>query len=85
MSRPAYRAMTAGLRMPREVVNVDFAEVMRQAVENERARTLREVRKAMDRVGTTEPIGGYSYKSRNVSAEDYKKYLGEEIDRMEER
>jgi hypothetical protein len=46
--------MIAGQRRPRversEVVHIDYAEVMRQAVANERARVIREIRTRVERI-----------------------------------
>lgn len=73
--------MIAGQRREREVVNVDYADVLRQAVDNERWRLMREVLKAVDAISTTS-YDKYSYSNPSRKAEDYKKDLKQRLEGM---
>lgn len=44
-----------GHRPQRETVTIDYADVLRQAVDNERWRVLREIRNDMERVNFFDP------------------------------
>ena len=57
---------------PNEVVNVNYRDVLDQAVENERWRVLRQVRDILEAVDTMKPRDGYSYSRDSKSAENYK-------------
>jgi len=57
---------------PNEAVNVNYRDVLDQAVENERWRVLRQVRDILEAVDTMESRGNYSHSRYSKSAENYK-------------
>lgn len=65
-----------------EVLTVDYTTVLHQAVENERLRVLREVRRAAERTATTEYRNG-SYSKTDLSAESFKTAIIAALDGME--
>lgn len=73
--------MIAGQRREREVINVDYVDVLRQAVDNERWRVMREVLKALDAVPTGS-YDKYSYSDTGRKAADYKKDLKKRLEGM---
>lgn len=60
-------------RPPREVLNVDYADVLRQAVENERHNVLREVLRLVRAVPVTKPSSSRSYGSDDRRADEVKR------------
>lgn len=72
------------IRQPRETVTVDYADVLRQAVDNERWRVLREVRRRVETVAETVPKSSYEgYGSEDRAASVAKKEILEFLDRIE--
>ena len=71
-----------GHRPLRETVSVDYADVLRQAIENERWRVLREVRREVERVETTKP-GRTNYSSDPRNGSDVKRDVLAALDRVE--
>lgn len=69
-----------------EVVNVDYRDVLDQAVSNARYAVLRELQEFADKIKTRQDIIGYSYPYRTEgrSAEDAKSDIQEKIRRMME-
>jgi hypothetical protein len=67
-----------------EVLNVDYAAVMQQAIENERWRVLREVRRATERIKTSEPDGYNTHSTRARSADKFKSDLISALDAIEQ-
>jgi hypothetical protein len=67
-----------------EVLNVDYTAVMQQAIENERWRVLREVRRAMERIKTNEPDGYNTYRTRDRSADNFKSDVIAALDAIEQ-
>lgn len=61
-----------------EVLTVDYADVLRQAVLNERARVLRNIRMRIDKISTTSQ-SSRSYSSDSRPAADFKKDVLREI------
>lgn len=76
--------MIAGQRRQQSGMTVDYMDVMRQAIENERWKVLREVRDAIDAVPTTRSTDKYPY-SELRDADKYHDDLIKEIRRIEER
>ena len=73
----------AGSRRPvDEGMVIDYADVLRQAVDNERWRVLREVRAAVAAVRTRDEKQGYSYRSEARNPDDVKRDALAAIDRM---
>ena len=72
MSRPGYRAMVAKPRPLRETVSIDYADVLEQAVENERWRIIREISQGLEKIETIQPADTY-YRRDNRSAKDFQK------------
>jgi hypothetical protein len=62
---------------------VDYADVLRQAVENERFRVLREVRERVGKIATTKE-NARSYSRDDRTANDFKREVLREIDYIEE-
>ena len=75
MANPRTR-FTSGAR---EVVSVDYADVLRQAVLNERYRLLRSVRESVERLDITR--AGYSYREDDRTAKEYRKDVLAVIDK----
>lgn len=73
MSRPGYRAMVAKPRPLRETVSIDYADVLEQAVENERWRIIREISQGLEKIETLQPADTYTYRRDNRSAKDFQK------------
>jgi hypothetical protein len=66
-----------------EVLNVDYTAVMQQAIENERWRVLREVRRAVEQIKTNEPDGYNTYRTRDRSADKFKSDVISGLDALE--
>lgn len=77
--------MIAGARRQPQaaVLHVDYEAVMRQAVENERYRTLREVRQAVQAVPTTEESSRSIWAQDSRDAESVKRDILAALDRIE--
>lgn len=75
MSRPGYRSSIARPRPERDALTVDYADVLRQAVENERWRVLREVERTVEAIKTRKPDGRNSWSHEARTAEEFKKDL----------
>ena len=77
-------ALAGSRRPPREDgLFVDYADVLRQAVVNERHRVLREVRERVEKIKTTKERDR-SYSSDPRPASDFKRDVLREIDNTEE-
>lgn len=76
--------MIAGQRRQQSGMTVDYMDVMRQAIENERWIVLREIRDAIDGVPTTYSTDKYPY-SEPRDADKYRDDLVKEIRRIENR
>lgn len=86
MSRPGYRS--SSVRPPRreasaEVLNVDYKDVMDQAVINERLRVIRKAREAVEETATRRDRDSYSYSRDNRSAEEFQRDVLAILDRLE--
>jgi hypothetical protein len=68
-------------RPPREVLNIDYADVLRQAVENERHNVLREVLRRVNAV-PVKVQGPRSYEERPRPASDVKADILAAIERL---
>lgn len=80
MSRPI-----AGSRRPQQDgMSIDYADVLRQAVENERWRVLRDVAAAVATVKTDEPASGSSYRMVGRPAGEVKRDILAAIKRIEQ-
>jgi hypothetical protein len=78
----------AGQRPPRHedaALTVDYADVLRQAVDNERWRVLRDVLAAVERVGTTTPSSTRSYGSDPRNPDHVKSDILAAINRIGDR
>ena len=73
MSRPGYRAMVAKPRPLRETVSIDYADVLEQAVENERWRIIREISQGLEKIETLEPYTTHTYRRDERTAKDFQK------------
>lgn len=71
-------------RPPADALAVDYADVLRQAVENERWRVLREVRREVEAVKTSKPHS-VGYLSEKRDAVDFKRDALAALDRLEAR
>lgn len=69
-------------RAPREVVHVDYQDVLAQAVKNERWRTLQEVRRAVTGVRTSDP-GRDSWSATARTAAQYRQDVLAALDKVE--
>lgn len=69
----------------REVVavNVDYADVLAQAVANERWRVSREVRAQIERIATTKDSYGSDWRKDDRTADDFKKDALRVLDSVE--
>lgn len=67
-----------------EVLNVDYTAVMQQAVENERWRVLREIRRAAERIKTSESDGYNTYRTRDRTADKFKSDIISALDAIEQ-
>lgn len=86
MARPGYRSMTARPTRPtppeRDALVVDYADVLEQAVANQRWQTLREVLALVEHTPTTEPSSTYTYRSEGRRANDVKSDILAGLNRM---
>lgn len=57
---------------PNEVVNVNYRDVLDQAVGNERWRVIRQVRDILEAVDTMKPRSNSAYARDSKTAENYK-------------
>ena len=74
--------MIAGARTRSGALTVDYADVLRQAVENERWRVLRDVTEAIDRVPTEKPIQGRGHGVDQIEGRYVKRDILDEIRRL---
>ena len=72
MTRPGYRAMTS---KPREAVTVDYADVLRQAVENERWRIYRQVIATVSQIPIEDRDTNHSWSRSPRSAKAFRDSL----------
>jgi hypothetical protein len=80
---PAMSGRIAGSnRPPREVLTVDYADVLRQAVENERHNVIREVLRRVNAVRTTVPSTTRSYHTDDRRGDDVKTDIIAAIERL---
>lgn len=73
-------------RRAADSMHVDYADVLRQAVDNERWRVLREVRKAVDDLPETKKgrsYGGGYYASEKRTADEFAADVVAALDRIE--
>lgn len=70
-------------RPAQEVVHVDYKDVLRQAVENERFRVLREVRKALGALPTEGEVNRSTYSRDPIPAARFRREAYEALDRIE--
>lgn len=70
-------------RRPEAVLHVDYEAVLRQAVANERYRTLQEVRRAVDAIAITEAFGRDTWNTRDRSGQAVKTDVRTALDRIE--
>lgn len=65
-------------------MTVDYADVLRQAVDNERWRVLREVRKQVDSLDVTkEGRDSFGYTQVDRTAKEFRRGLDRALDRIE--
>lgn len=69
MSDPAQRLRN---RASGSSLTVDYADVLAQAVDNEKWRIIRDVVRILDEVATDKPKGDFSYLRENRCAKEYK-------------
>lgn len=72
-------------RPPREVLTVDYADVLRQAVENERHNVLREVLRRVRAVPDTKASSTRSYSSDDRTGRDVKRDVIAAIEAVADR
>lgn len=70
------------IRQPRETVTVDYADVLRQAIDNERWRVLREVRRGVEAVKGKKSTNAYPYEA-DRPGEDVKRDILAVLDHIE--
>ena len=86
MTRPGYRS--SSFRPHRrdeaaEILNVDYKDVMDQAVINERLRVLREIRKRVEKTPTRRERDSYSYSTTPRGAEEFQRDILAILERLE--
>lgn len=65
-------------------MHVDYADVLRQAVDNERWRVLREVRRTVDSLGVTkEGRDSFGYAQVDSTAKEFRRGLIRALDQIE--
>lgn len=74
----------AGHRRPQPDMTIDYADVLRQAVENERWRVLRDIRVRVGRIQTQKPSSSRAYGSDDRSAIEVKRDVLRALDDAEE-
>lgn len=87
MTRPGYRSSIVRpnrAQAPAEVLNVDYKDVMEQAIRNERAAVLRKIRNAVEGVKTSKDRDSYSYHSDPRSPDEVKRDVLAILTRMED-
>jgi hypothetical protein len=65
-------------------VTINYADVLRQAVENERWRVLRDIRVRVERIKTQKPSSSRTYGSDDRSAAEVKREVLRALDDAEE-
>ena len=83
MSEPRVRFTGHSRPGSSEVLSVDYQDVLRQAVENERWRVLRSIRRSVESIKTTEPDGRNSRSTKDRGAEKYKRDVLTALDAIE--
>jgi hypothetical protein len=69
----------------REVLSIDYADVLAQAIANERWRVLREVRRGVEAVPTSTPDKFDSWKSNSRNASEVKADILRTLSTIEEK